>query len=175
MDLPEGYILIKKSGYEDILVRLLNLEQENADLKRRLNLNSGNSHKPPSTEGYSKKPVVKNNRVRGDKKRGGQPGNPGRTLLMTDLPDHLVEVGVYGKCECGRAIEEGKLTGFNRSQVIDVVPKLVETTEYRGLIRQCKCGRVHQGRAGTPGIRYGNGIKALAFYLSQYQLIPYIT
>ncbi len=172
MDVPEGYILIKKYDYEAILARLDKLESENAELKRRLNLNSANSHKPPSTDGYSKK-TIKNNRVKGGKKQGGQPGNPGRTLLMSEVPDHVIEIGVYGKCECGRAIEEGKPTGYNRSQVVDMVPKLVEVTEYRGLIRKCKCGRAHQGQTGARGIRYGNGIKALAVYLGQYQLIPY--
>lgn len=33
------------------------LQAENAELQRRLGLNSGNSHKPPSSDGYRKKRV----------------------------------------------------------------------------------------------------------------------
>lgn len=174
MEVPEGYILVKESDYKSILARLDKLELENAELRNRLNLNSNNSHKPPSSDGYSKKPIVHNNRVKGHKKPGGQPGHEGRTLLMAECPGKVVEIDVHGECPCGRALVKGRLVGYNRRQVLDLVPQLVETIEYRGLIRECKCGRIHKGSLGTPGvIRYGNGIKTLAVYLSQQQLIPY--
>lgn len=173
MDLPEGYIIIKESDYKAILFRLDKLEQENAELKQRLNMNSSNSHKPPSTDGYSKKPIIKNNRIKGDKNPGGQPGHKGTTLMMSECPDKVVELDIYGNCSCGRLIEDGILTGFNRYQILELVPKLVETTEYRNLIRTCECGLVHKGPTGHSGIRYGNGIKSLAVYLNQQQFIPY--
>ncbi|WP_177217460.1 DUF6444 domain-containing protein [Thermoflexibacter ruber] len=34
------------------------LRPENAELRRRLDMNSGNSHKPPSSDGYKKKKIV---------------------------------------------------------------------------------------------------------------------
>ncbi len=171
---PEGYILIRETDFNDFKLRLENLERENADLRQRLNMNSGNSHKPPSSDGYSKKPVIKNNRIKGDKKRGGQQGNPGKTLMMTEFPDKVVEIDVEGICMCGRSVAMGKLTDFDRSQIIDLVPKLVITTEYRSLIRECECGLVHKAKSGhRSGIRYGNGIRTLAIYLNQQQFIPY--
>ncbi|WP_028666455.1 DUF6444 domain-containing protein [Runella zeae] len=36
-----------------LLLRIEELEAENADLHRQLSQNSSNSHKPPSSEGYS--------------------------------------------------------------------------------------------------------------------------
>ena len=36
-----------------LLLRIEELEAENADLRRQLGQNSSNSHKPPSSEGYS--------------------------------------------------------------------------------------------------------------------------
>lgn len=42
-----------------LLLRIEELEAENADLRRQLGQNSSNSHKPPSSEGYSKKPLIK--------------------------------------------------------------------------------------------------------------------
>ena len=65
------------------------LKEENAELKRRVNLNSQNSSKSPSTDG----PEVKRppGKPRG-RKRGGQPGHDGaeRRLLPPDkVIDHL--------------------------------------------------------------------------------------
>jgi transposase len=174
VDLPEGYIIIKESVYLDILARLTNLERENAELRQRLNMNSGNSHKPPSSDGYSKKPVIKNNRVKGDKRQGAQPGHKGSTLMMSEKPDRIVEIDVHGTCDCGRALTDGELVGFDRSQVLDLVPVLTQTTEYRGLIRVCVCGLTTKAGTGhRTGIQYGNGIRALAVYLNQQQFIPY--
>jgi transposase len=41
-----------------LLARVEALESENADLRSRLRLNSRNSHKPPSSDGLSKKPAL---------------------------------------------------------------------------------------------------------------------
>lgn len=55
------------------------LSSENAELRSRLNLNSKNSHKPPSTDGLSKKPGLPKEPA---KKSGGQHGHSGTTLRM---------------------------------------------------------------------------------------------
>ncbi len=53
------------------------LKLENAALKARLNSNSNNSSKPPSSDGCLKKPAFPKT---GKGKQGGQPGHQGRTL-----------------------------------------------------------------------------------------------
>jgi len=60
------------------------LRVENADLRSRLSLNSKNSHKPPSSDGLSKKPGLPKEPP---KKSGGQFGHKGKTLKMVDAPD----------------------------------------------------------------------------------------
>src|ERR1700704_2255034 len=63
-----------------------------ADLERQLGLNSGNSGKPPSSDGLKKKPVRGSSlRERSGKKTGGQQGHPGKTLSRTDSPDATID------------------------------------------------------------------------------------
>src|ERR1019366_3277702 len=59
-----------------------------AELERQLGLNSGNSGKPPSSDGLKKKPArVSSLRERSGKTSGGQKGHPGKTLSRTGTPD----------------------------------------------------------------------------------------
>ena len=81
----------------------IRLQADNAELRRRLGLNSGNSHKPPSSDGYRKKgsdrPCPKEKRV-----SGGQPGHKGKTLRRVEQPDR-VYVHLPERCKvCGREI-----------------------------------------------------------------------
>lgn len=57
-------------------------------LEFRLNQNSRNSSKPPSTDFHVKeKPNPKSRREQSGKKAGGQEGHPGTTLDMVNDPD----------------------------------------------------------------------------------------
>jgi hypothetical protein len=57
-------------------------------LEARLNQNSQNSSKPPSTDVFvDKKPKSKSSRTISGKKAGGQKGHPGKTLEMVENPD----------------------------------------------------------------------------------------
>ena len=50
-----------------------------AELEKRLNMNSSNSSKPPSSDGLKRKPKSLRRKNTG-RKPGGQPGHPGQTL-----------------------------------------------------------------------------------------------
>jgi transposase len=57
-------------------------------LEARLNQNSRNSSKPPSTDfSFKEKPNPKSRRKKSGKKSGGQDGHPGSTLDMVNNPD----------------------------------------------------------------------------------------
>jgi transposase len=62
------------------------LRAENAELRRRLGLNSTNSSKPPSSDGLSKPPPT-SMRGRSGRKPGKQPGSTGTALSQVPIAD----------------------------------------------------------------------------------------
>lgn len=65
------------------------LSAENALLKERLNKNSKNSSKPPSTDGFDK-PKPTSLRKPSGKKQGAQPGHQGNGFSLLTAPDERV-------------------------------------------------------------------------------------
>jgi regulator of replication initiation timing len=70
---------------ENILLKI-----EISELKSRLNQNSSNSSKPPSSDYFNRKPAFPKTSV-GKKKKGGQSGHKGDTLKQIENPDKIVE------------------------------------------------------------------------------------
>src|ERR1700676_5200914 len=79
-----GDAVVEALQAEIALLRAENaaLRERLADLERRLGLNSGNSGKPPSSDGLKKPPRVSSLREPSGKKTGGQKGHPGETLRV---------------------------------------------------------------------------------------------
>jgi transposase len=76
-----AYIESLESQIKELTERIVALES-------RLNQNSHNSSRPPSTDYFVKeKPNPKSLRKKSGKKAGGQDGHPGTTLEMTDDPE----------------------------------------------------------------------------------------
>ena len=76
-----AYIESLESQVKELTERLVALES-------RLNQNSRNSSRPPSTDYFVKeKPNPKSLRKKSCKKAGGQDGHPGTTLDMVDHPE----------------------------------------------------------------------------------------
>jgi len=73
---------------EEQSIRIAELEERVKVLESRLNQNSRNSSRPPSTDFFVKeKPNPKSLRKNSGKKPGGQNGHPGATLEMVDDPE----------------------------------------------------------------------------------------
>ena len=74
-----------------LLDRLERAEERIKELERRLGLDSSNSSKPPSSDGYKKPPKPQNLREKTGKKSGGQEGHQGTNLRQVEKPDHIVD------------------------------------------------------------------------------------
>ena len=143
-------------------------------MANRLSLTSRNSSKPPSTDRFKEQ-----DKENGDdenkckkRKRGGQFGRIGTTLQKVDDPDEIEILEVdQTTLPPGRYQE----VGFESRQVFDIdIRRLV--TEYRAQVLEDQFGKRFTAPFPvevTKAVQYGNGVKAQAVYLSQYQLIPY--
>src|ERR1700722_3020077 len=80
------------------------LQQEVADLKRQLGMNSGNSSQPPSADGLKKPRVPVSLRTKSGKKSGGQEGHKGSALRQTEHPDKIVDHYPDLCAGCGEAL-----------------------------------------------------------------------
>ena len=95
------------------------LSTENAELRARLAKNSANSYKPPASDGYQKKPLIKPALPKTPgKKPGGQAGHPGKTLQMVETPDAIQRHQATHCQQCGLTLKgEGNVVA--RRQVFD--------------------------------------------------------
>lgn len=115
------------------------LREENRQLKERLNLNSSNSSKPPSSDApgaprQGKKPT--------GRRPGGQPGHKKheRALLPAEAVQYVVEL-VPKQCNGCRRRLVGRDEKPRRYQVVEVPPLSAVVTEYRSHALECSaCG-----------------------------------
>ena len=169
---------------EDLLVSALAtieiLREENtqlkakiADLERQLGMDSNNSSKPPSSDGFKKKP--KSLRQSGGK-NGGQPGHPGRTLKMSDEPDVVITHRVHTCGKCNRNLENEPAQSVVKRQVFDLPPIELEVTEHQAEIKRCSCGEINKAEFPanvTTHVQYGESVTSLLGLWNVGHFIPY--
>jgi transposase len=188
MDL-EAEILSLKTTVNNLLTRISQLELENANLRKenavllqenlayktKLDKNSSNSHKPPSSDGYSKSPALPKTT---NKPVGGQQGNTGKTLQMVIHPDLIVKHYLHNCPNCQNNLSESDVIKVGSShQVFDLPVQKLWITEHQLLVSKCSCGC--QSKATLPSnlsnspVQYGSAIKSLAVYLNTDFKIPF--
>jgi hypothetical protein len=173
VEIKGDYVILTKAEFAALMQKVDALEKRVKELESRLSKNSGNSSKPPSSDGYKK--TIKNNREKSNKKQGAQEGHEGTTLQMVETPDKVVKHKAEGICSgCGKDLKRSALKNVQSRQVFDLPEKLIEVTEHQVEVRQCSCGMVHEADCAVKGnVQYGEKIKSLMVYLNQYQLIPF--
>ena len=147
------------------------LQSELSELKRQQKKDSHNSSKPPSSDGLQKKRSVNLREVSG-KRPGGQQGHAGRTLEFSDSADKILYYLPESPCACGWETEVIDSKVYHEIDLPSIKPVV---TEHRVLTYRCTCCGTTYQDANFQGhkVQYGPGIKGLAIYLKDYQLIPY--
>ena len=166
--------------YTELKEEYTELKEENAELKARIselesqiNSNSRNSSKPPSSDGYQKKPAFPRKKKG---KQGGQQGHQGRTLKQVEHPDKTVK-HKPGPCDCGHVFSDEELSVAETRQVFDLPQPKLEVTAHQLLKGQCpECGQWHKASAPegiNAPVQYGQGVKALTTLLNVDYRIPF--
>ena len=133
---------------ETLLTQITVLTAKVKELESRINTNSRNSGKPPSSDGLARTISL---RKKSGKKSGAQTGHPGRTLKMTPKPDK-VEVHQVTQCQhCGASLP-GRTESFEKRQVVDTPPLKLEVTEHQAEQKTCPAPAVSATRHPFPKV-----------------------
>jgi len=159
---------------QQLLAQVQQLSQRVAELEERLSRDSHNSHQPPSSDGFKKKP--RSLRQRSGKRPGGQPGHAGQTLRFSSQPEAVVLHRPRNCATCGADLAGVPAAECQRRQVVDLPPLHLLTTEHQ--VETVCCPACQQRNSGAfpteapQAVQYGPQIKAVALYLRSYQLLP---
>jgi len=146
-----------------------------AELHRRLQMDSTNSSKPPSSDGFDR---AKRSSGSGSGRRGKPRGAPGATKMLVDDPDDRVDCRPSACGGCASDLDGASVFARQRRQVFDTpAPPRPYVTEYLVESLLCPgCGAVTCGDApdGVTGrVQYGPGAKARMVYLRGAQYLPF--
>jgi len=170
-----AFIEYQAQQIEQLQAQNAALEARLEKLEHRLNKNSSNSSKPPSSDGL-KKPKRKSRREKGARKAGGQPGHDGETLKMVAHPDTVVTHQHILCPHCRHDLSSDRVERLVKRQVFDLPPLQMQVTQHQAQVKVCLCcGK--RSRAAFPEnvkapTQYGPNVLAHAAYLNSYHLIP---
>jgi len=143
-------------------------------LCNRLNLDSTNSSKPPSSD-PSRARKNNTNRDPNKKQTGGQPNHSGKTLHQVDKPDEVVvlKYNEHTLSDAGQYVH----VGYEKRQVFDIVVRKWITEYQAEIIEDINSGSRYT--APFPDsvknhVQYGMQVKVFAVYFTYFQLLPYL-
>ena len=165
-----------REGEDAVVLLFIGLVAKVQELEARLNKDSHNSSKPPTSDGL-KKPPKHGLRHKSGKKSGGQMGHEGHRLEAVANPKHIV-VHPVTRCRCCQAsLEELEAEKYEKRQVFDLPDEVrLEVTEHRAEIKDCpQCGEVNRGEfpeGVSQATQYGPRVRAQMVYFNTYQFVP---
>ena len=139
-----AYALIQQTRLAALQDRVSAQEERIRELEARLDQDSSNSSRPPSSDPpWKDKQKDKRKQRQGKRRRGGQKGHKGsrRETIppekVTSVEEHRPEV-----CECcGESLAEAPMVeGNHRRQVVEIPPIEPEVYEHRIFGATCSCG-----------------------------------
>jgi len=159
---------------EQLQKQVANQTEQVKALQDRLSKDSHNSHLPPSSDRFTRKP--KSLRKKSEKPSGGQPGHPGSSLQWSSTPEEVIEQRVEHCEACQQDLHTVAACHVECRQVVDIPPPHLIVREYRAEHKQCPaCQHITAApfpHEATAPIQYGPHLAATAVYLNQQQLLP---
>jgi transposase len=152
------------------------LTQRVVQLEERLNKNSRNSSKPPSSDGIKKpKRKTKSLRKRSGKKAGGQKGHKGHNLKKVDNPDCVIPLFVTS-CSCCADLSNLPVSSYDSRQVFELPEPELEVIEYKSEIKICpQCGQTAKApfpEGVNAPVQYGPRFRGMLVYMQNQHFIP---
>ena len=152
-------------------------------------MNSNNSSKPPSSDGFKKtndnddnddgnenKPKPKSERGVSNRNQGGQKGRKGKTLNKVEKPDNTEEIKLHHCPKTGAPLTDADIVGSIKRQVFDIPKPKIQVTEYIAYTyKHPKTGALIQAsfpEGVNAPTQYGSDIKSLLVYLYDWHFIP---
>lgn len=171
-------------------VRITELDAHVKTLLERLGQNSGNSSKPPSSDGprtralRRAKGTEKAKARKSGRKRGGQPGHPGasRALVPTDQVNKFVDLFPPECQSCWKPLPTTPDPSAQRYQTFELQPITPFTVEYRVHDVACECGyKTHGPHDQVPVLMFGPRLSAVvavltgAYHLSRRRAVSILS
>ena len=137
------------------------LRAENEKLKDIINKNSGNSSKPPSSDGFVK---IQNSREKTGEKPGGQPGHKGKVHKLMSNPTQIEDIKTE-KCQCGGRVKYSGAYTAKQLVEIEFTTAIIEYREHEGVCECCR-RKIKNHAPINDVITYGNNLKSFTALLS---------
>jgi len=176
LPMPDEVRAAYREGEEAVVMLFMGLVARIEELEARLNKDSHNSSKPPTSDGL-KKPHKHGLRHKSGKKSGGQEGHDGHRLEPVAEPKHIVVHAVTQCHRCQVSLEGVEAEKYEKRQVFDLPEEVkLEVTEHRAEIKDCpQCGEVNEGEfpeGVSQKTQYGPRVRAQMVYFNNYQFVP---
>jgi transposase len=173
---PDEVRAAYREGEEAVVRLFMGLVARVQELEARLNKDSHNSSKPPTSDGL-KKPHKHGLRHKSGKKSGGQEGHEGHRLEPVVDPKHIVVHPVSRCAHCQAPLEGVEVEAYEKRQVFDLPEEVkLEVTEHRVEIKGCpQCGEMNRGEFPAEvnqETQYGPRVRAQMVYFNTYQFVP---
>jgi transposase len=166
----------------ELIKMVLQLYNENEQLKAQLSKKEKEAQKPAKTPANSSVPPAatrkgKQPKAVTGKKRGGKPGHPGRSRHRSE-PDVVIECHLDRCPDCGADLSETEQKLVGRSQVAEIPPikpVVVEAERYGCRCPQCQRLQMADYPVGLEPERvFGARLEALVTWLHQLQHLSYL-
>ena len=164
---------------ETLVAENLALAKRVEELEARLAKNSTNSSMPPSgddAKARAERAKPASQRTKSRRKRGGQKGRKGHTLVRVEDPDRVVVHRPSACRGCGAGLADAPTVGVKSRQVFDLIERPVEVTDHQAVECECSCGTTTTGEFPAEAIGpacWGPRTAAFAVYLVVRHHIPY--